>query len=65
MIDLQGGGFRDIGPELRSKFCHVVSEERGLVPGAGDGDVREAGVKKAWVDTGIGVNEDTFGGEAL
>ena len=32
---------------------------------AGDGDVGEAGVEQVWVDAGIGVNEDAFGGEAL
>jgi hypothetical protein len=50
-----------LGPE----FCEVVSEERGLVAGARDGDVAEAGVKEVRVDTGIGVNEDAFGGKAL
>ena len=65
MIDFQGGGLRDIGSELGAEFCHVVGEERGLVAGAGDGDVAEAGVEQVWVDAGIGVNEDAFGGEAL
>ena len=65
MIDFQGGGLRDIGSELRAEFCHVVGEERGLVAGAGDGDVAEAGVEQVRVDAGIGVNEDAVGGEAL
>jgi hypothetical protein len=50
---------------LRCEFCHVVGEERGLVAGAGDGDVAEAGVEQIWVDARIGVNEDAFRGEAL
>ena len=50
-----------MGPE----FCQVVSEERGLVAGARDGDVAEAGVQQVRVDTGIGVNENAFGGEPL
>ena len=33
--------------------------------GAGDGDVAEAAVEQVGVDTGIGVNEDAFGGKAL
>ena len=65
LIDFQGGGFRDIGSKLGAEFCHVVGEERGLVAGAGDGDVGEAGVEQVWVDAGIGVNEDAFGGKAL
>ncbi len=32
---------------------------------ARDGDVGEAGVEKVRVDTGIGVNKNAFGGEAL
>ena len=65
MIDFQGGGFRDIGSELGAEFCDVVGEERGLVAGARDGDVGEAGVEEVRVDAGIGVNEDAFGGKTL
>ncbi len=50
-----------MGPE----FCDVVGEERGLVAGAGDRDIAEAGIEQVRVDTGIGVNENAFGGEAL
>src|SRR5208282_3709897 len=59
------GCLRDIGSELRAQLCRVVGEERGLAAGAGDGNVGEAGVEQVWVDAGIGVNEDAFGGEAL
>ena len=45
LIDFQGGGLRDIGSELGAESCHVVGEERGLVAGAGDGDVAEPGVE--------------------
>ena len=65
LTDFQGRGFRDIGSELRAEFRYVVGEERGLVAGAGDGDVGEAGVEQVRVDAGVGMNEDTFGGEAL
>ena len=40
-------------------------KRRGLVAGAGDGDVAEAGVEQVRVDAGVGVNENAFGGEAL
>jgi hypothetical protein len=64
-VNFQGGCLRDIGSELGPEFCHVVGEERGLVAGAGDGDVAEARVEQVRVDTGIGVNEDALGGKAL
>ena len=48
-----------------SASCQVVSEERGLVAGAGDGDVGEAGVEQVRVDTCIRVNEDALGRKAL
>jgi hypothetical protein len=35
------------------------------VAGAGDGDIAEAGVEQIRVDTGIGVDENAFGGKAL
>ena len=47
------------------EFCQVVGEERGLVAGAGDGDVAEAGVEQVRVDPSVSVNENTFGGEPL
>ena len=65
MSDFQGGGFRDIGSELRAEFFHIVGEERGLVAGAGDGNVAEAGVEQVRVNAGVGVNENAFGGKAL
>jgi hypothetical protein len=65
LIDFQGGRLRDLGSELKPQLCHVVSEERGLVAGAGDGDVPEAGVEEIRVDARIGVNENAFGGEVL
>ena len=65
MIDFQSGGLRDIGSELGPEFCHVVGEERGLVAGAGDGNVAEAGVEQVRVDPSVSVNENAFGGEAL
>ena len=29
------------------------------------GDVAEAGIEQVWVDAGIGVNENAFGGKTL
>ncbi len=34
LTDFQGGGFRDIGPEVGAQLCHVVGEKRRLVTGA-------------------------------
>jgi hypothetical protein len=65
LIDFQSGRLRDIGSQLGREFCHVVGEERGLVAGAGDRDVAEAGVEQVGVDAGVGVNEDAFRSEAL
>ena len=42
MRDFQRGGLGDIGAELRVEFGDVVCIERGIVTGAGDGDVAEA-----------------------
>ena len=65
LTDFQGRGFRDIGSELRAELCYVVGEQCRLVAGAGDGNVAKAGVEQVRVDAGVGMNEDTFGGEAL
>ena len=65
MIDFQSGCFRDLGSQLGTEFRHVVSEKCGLMAGAGDGNVGEAGVEQVRVDAGVGVDEDSFGGEAL
>jgi len=65
LIDFQGGGLRDIGSELRAEFRHVVGEERGLVAGAGDGDVGEARVERVRVDARIDVNENALGSNTL
>ena len=54
-----------IGSELRGESGEIVSEDSGLVAGAGDGDVAEAGVEQIRVDAGICVDEDAFGGESL
>jgi hypothetical protein len=35
------------------------------VAGAGDCYVAEAGVQQIWVNTGVGMDEDALGGEAL
>jgi hypothetical protein len=64
LTDFQSGGLGDIGSEVGAEFCHFVSEERGLVTGAGDGDVGEAGVEQVRVNACVGVNEDAFGSEA-
>jgi hypothetical protein len=52
----RSGGLRNIGSELGTQFCQVVSKERGFVAGAGDGDVAKTGIEHIWADAGIGVN---------
>ena len=47
------------------KIGSVIRVDLNVVACARDRDVAEAGVEQVWVDTGIGVNEDPFGGEAL
>jgi hypothetical protein len=64
-LDFEGRSLRDLGSKLRSKFCHVVGEERRFVAGTGEGDVAETGVKKIRMDAGVRVDEDTLGGETL
>ena len=56
---------RHLGSLLGPEFRQVVSEERGLVASARDGNVAEAGVERILADTDIGVNENAFGGEPL
>ncbi len=63
--DFQGRSLRYVGSELGSELGHVVGVKCGLVAGAGNGDVAEAGIEQVGVDAGIGVDEDAFGGEAL
>ena len=65
MRDFQRRSLGDIGAELWAEFDHVVGEERCIVAGAGDGDVSEAGVEQVRVNTGIGIDQDALGGEAL
>src|ERR1700722_416635 len=65
VIDFQSGCLRDLGSQLEPEFCQVVGEERGLVASTRDGDVAEAGVEQVRGDTGIGVDENAFGGEPL
>jgi hypothetical protein len=65
LIHFQCGGLRNISSEFGAEFCHVVGEERGLVAGAGDGNIAESRVEQIRVDTDIGVDENAFGREAL
>ena len=55
----------NVATQLLSKIGGVIGVDLGIVACARDRDVAEAGVEQVWVDTGVGVNEDPFGGEAL
>src|SRR5437016_87592 len=65
LMDFQSGSLRDVGSQLRTKFCHVIGEKRDLEACARDGNVGEARVEQVWVDTGVGVNENAFRSKAL
>ena len=43
----------------------VIGIDLSVEACARDGNVGEAGVEQVWVDAGIAVNEDAFGGKAL
>ena len=64
-IDLQSRSLRHIGFEMRAELRHVVGEEGGLVAGARDRDITEAGVEQVRMDARVCVNEDAFRGQAL
>ena len=63
--NLYSRGLGSVATQLLPKIGSVIRVELSVVACARDGDVAEAGVEQVWVDTGIGVNEDPFGGEAL
>ena len=59
------GSFADLGSELLGQPVDVIGKDGGFMAGAGNGDVTEARTEQVGMDTGVGVNEDTFGGESL
>jgi hypothetical protein len=48
-----------------AKFGSVIGVDLSVEACARDGNVCEAGVEQVWVDAGIAVNENAFGGKAL
>ena len=48
-----------------AEFGSVIGLDLSVEACARDGNVGEARVEQVWVDAGIAVNEDSFGGEAL
>jgi hypothetical protein len=64
---------RKLNSRTLGNFATQPSAKLGSVIGidlsgrlrARDGNIGEAGVEQVWVDAGIAVNEDAFGGEAL
>src|SRR5208282_1703676 len=48
-----------------AKLGSVVGIDLSVEACARNGNVGEAGVEQVWVDAGIAVNEDAFGGKAL
>src|SRR5271157_872991 len=56
---------RNLATQPLAKFGSVIGIDLSVEACARDGNVGEAGVEQVWVDAGIAVNEDAFGGEAL
>src|ERR1700680_4218083 len=48
-----------------AKLGSVIGIDLSVEACARDGNVGEAGVEQVWVDAGVAVNEDAFGGKAL
>src|SRR5580704_13590634 len=55
----------DLATQPLAKLGSVVGIDLSVEGCARDGNVGEAGVEQVWVDAGIAVNEDAFGGKAL
>lgn len=55
-MDCQGGGFGDIGTELRAELVHAVGEDGGFVARAGYRDLAGSGVEQIGMDACFGVN---------
>jgi hypothetical protein len=55
----------NLAPQLLAKIGGVIGVDLSVEACARDGNVGEVGVEQVWVDTGIAVNEDAFGGKAL
>jgi hypothetical protein len=56
---------RNLATQLLAKFGSVIGVDLSVKACARDGNVSEAGVEQVWVDAGIAVNEDAFGGKAF
>src|SRR5579863_8469900 len=55
----------NLATQLLAKIGGVIGIDLSVQACARDGNVGEAGVEQVWVDAGIAVNEDAFGGKAL
>ena len=64
-VDFQRRSLGDIRAELRIELSHVVGIKGGLVAGAGNRDVSEAGIEEVRVDAGVGIYQDALCSEAL
>ena len=55
----------NLATQLLAEIGSVIGIDLSVEACARDGNVGEARVEQVWVDAGIAVNEDSFGGEAL
>jgi len=65
LADSKRRGLGDIRAELRMELSHVVCKKGGLVAGAGNRDVSEAGVEEVRMNAGVGIYQDALCGKAL
>ncbi len=65
MADFQCRSFAHFGRKLLAHLRRVVGKDRGLVTGAGHGDIAKTRIEQVGMDARIGINEHTFGGESL
>src|SRR6202051_1180540 len=55
----------DLPTQPLAKLGSVIGIDLSVEACTRDGNVGEAGVEQVWVDAGIAVNEDAFGGKPL
>lgn len=64
-MDLDRRRFDSFNRKQLAKSIHVVSEDRRLMAGAGDGDATKAGTEKVGMDSGVYMDENALGGMSL
>src|SRR5271155_5079116 len=65
MRKLNSGTLGNLATQPLAKVGSVIGVDFSVEACARDGNVGEAGVEQVWVDAGVAVNEDAFGGKPL